>query len=729
MARSAHFGRRSFFPPSFTLAILASLAAVPIAGTAQAADSSFSAQVDRCGYDPLHDIHFRLHYEGGEMAGQPEPYTLFGAFAPTRVHDGLVFVDSQLVLDNDGEVSCNIGLGRRWYHECTDSIFGASLWYDGDHTQRGNDFHQVGVSLEWLFNRWDFRANVYAPVGTRVKDTGATAGGSGEIRFEGNNLVYGMQAMYDTALGGVDLEAARRFGELNLWAFAGTYHYDGPGLTTWGAKGGVRGYVTDNLAASLTITDDDLFDTTVAFGVTWFLPSGNRRGSSPCSNCARLYTPVRRNDYIVVHETAIDSLAVLTDGGAPITLAHVNDDGVGTGTGTFEDPYGSLTDAGGSGADIVFVHADSVFDGQHIWVEADKRLLGEGIDHYVDTAELGTVLMPRATAGTAVPVIRNAPVTAISCGRNAEVSGFTVEDPNGMGISADDGNVTITRNTVSGASWSGITAHGWAGDFFDAQVTNNTVSDCQGMGISVLAAGDGTINVSDNISNNNGVGTGWGVCGIHIQANANMNGTVANNVTNGNALDGIEIVGPDAISNIDLAITGNMANNNEQFGIYIANRDGTTTATISENTLQNNDSGGLSVHAINGTASLDVLDNTMGGSTWGAGMTVQAAQLDGTISGNTFEDNTWLGCMLHISSGGTGGDVTFSNNDFSGNNSGSNEFFAEHVGSGTFTLRMGDNTSTNTPPNPPGNYQLQNAGTGTFDFIDEGGNVGTFSGP
>jgi len=729
MLCDARVGRRGLFAQLFTLPLLAFLTAVPIAGAAQAEQSLFSAQVDRYGYGLLDDISFRLHHEGGEMAGQPEPYTLFGAFVPMEFPGGLVFVDGQLVLDNDGEVSCNVGLGRRWYLACTDSIFGASLWYDGDHTRRGNDFHQVGASLEWLFNRWDFRTNVYAPVGTRVKGTGVAAGGTGEVRFEGNNLLYGMQAMYDTVLGGVDLEAARRIGELNLWTFAGTYHYDGPGLSTWGAKGGLRGYLTRDLAASLTIADDGLFDTTVAFGVTWFFPSGNRRGSSPCSLCSRLYTPVQRNDYVVVHETAIDTLVVLTDGDDPITVTHINSDGLGQGTGTFEDPFGSLTDAAGSGADIVFVHADSVFVGQQIGVAADQRLLGEGIDHYVDTAEVGRILMPRATAGTVAPVIRNAPSWAIACGRNVEVSGFTIENPNGPGIGAAGGNVTITRNTVSGASGVGISAHGWAGEFFNAQVTDNIVSDCQRMGIAVSAEGDATINVSDNVSNNNGVGGGFGLCGIHIQANANMNGTVADNVTNGNTLDGIEIVGPEAVSNIDLDITGNTANDNEQFGIQIANRYGTTNATISQNTLESNDSGGLSVHALDGTASLDVLDNTIGGSTWGAGLTVGAGQFDGTISGNTFENNADEGCRLWMDSGGTGGDVTFSNNYLSGNNGGSYEFYAEHQGSGTFTLRMGDNTSTNTPPNPPGNYRLLNIGAGTFNFIDEGGNVGTFSGP
>jgi hypothetical protein len=385
-------------------------------------------------------------------------------------------------------------------------------------------------------------------------------------------------------------------------------------------------------------------------------------------------------------------------------------------------------------------------------------LLGEGIDHYVDTAEEGTILMPRATAGTAVPVIRNAPGPAIWCNRNVEVSGFTVEDPAGIGIlAALGGSVRITRNTVSGtfAGNNGIyVASTGPADVLDAQIhdnvifncghdgigiradgagfnvglSNNTVSNCIGLaGISFVAGEcDGTIDISGNTSNNNNSGSDW-TCGIDIQTDGVLTGTIANNTTNGNDLDGIAVVaGYLAASDINLDVTGNTANNNGQGGIAISQDAGTMTATLSGNTLQDNELG-LYIYATNAAASLDVLSNTMSGTTVGHGLSVFAPQLNATISGNTVENNATEGCSLGTTVGGTGGDVTFSSNYLSGNNGGSSEFSAAHAGSGAFTLRMGDNTSTNTPP--PANYQLFNAGTGTFNFIDEGGNVGTFSGP
>ncbi|MGE3803756.1 MAG: hypothetical protein AB7K24_03670 [Gemmataceae bacterium] len=85
-----------------------------------------------------------------------------------------------------------------------------------------------------------------------------------------------------------------------------------------------------------------------------------------------------------------------------------------------------------------------------------QRFLGEGIAHYF-TAAQGTFLLPRATQGTTLPVIQNAPLDAITLASSVEVSGFSLANPTRHGILAQNvSNANINSTSITGGGGSGI---------------------------------------------------------------------------------------------------------------------------------------------------------------------------------------------------------------------------------------------------------------------------------
>ena len=426
--------------------------------------------------------HFYLHHRAGGQIGQALPYTAFGAFHPWNLDNGVAFGIGQLLLDNDGNAGGGLTLGRRWYHEYWNRVCGISGSYDIHRTRFQNTFQQFVLNLECRGDLWDFYANGYLPFSSRTRNVGLSI--TDNIRFQGNNVVRDIMDMSETPMGGLDMQVARRLGERNLWAYAGWYHFQGGGEQTYGASGGVHGYLLDRLAMDLTVSDDPLFGTNVGFSFTFFFGGASSGFVSPTDVFSRMAEPVHRRDTAVINEAMVVQTGVpLTAGGLPITVTHVDDGGIGTGTGTANDPLGSLTDAAGSATDIVYIHADSNFNVQQYALAANQRLLGEadGFDHMVGTDQLGLTTLPRATAGTSRPVIDNALGNAITAATNSEVSALDIRNAAGAAILADNtvnGPVNINRVAVFGGG--GLQVVGAAGDL---RVSDIGIANTVGAGI------------------------------------------------------------------------------------------------------------------------------------------------------------------------------------------------------------------------------------------------------
>ena len=257
------------------------------------------------------DLLFRYQYHTrgfGEEAGLGSlginRSWLFGQF--------VFFADGSFRIDDDQlrPPTPSFGCGFRvihsgWFGEESERIFGANFWYDGTHVDGINStdnycyFQQFGVGLESLGETWDFRSNANIPIGTtsfeakkRVRSWPSTS----------MSLWRTFRSSGDTRL--------RRSKARSPDASANEISGPSPVATDWtaaairrsAAKVGIRGYLTKDVSASLSVANDGMFDTTVMFSITWFLDWGahGRADMAPACIADRLREPVQRNDYVAV---------------------------------------------------------------------------------------------------------------------------------------------------------------------------------------------------------------------------------------------------------------------------------------------------------------------------------------------------------------------------------------------------------------------------------------------
>ncbi|MCG8585972.1 MAG: right-handed parallel beta-helix repeat-containing protein, partial [Pirellulales bacterium] len=493
--------------------------------------------------DPNKGIRLRLnhHLEGyGEEASN----TAIGFNKFWNLGGGGTFFDAQYELDNLSNDSVSVGLGIRWLHNDwlegdAARVFGAHVWYDGDETQLGNYFSQGSLGIESLGYLWDFRANAYWPMGDRVQAGPTVAlGGEDSVGFSGNALTQDTLTPSDASLRAFEAEIARRIREQNIWVFAGGYWLeDDNGEDTSGYKVGVRGYVMDDLAMHFTVTDDDFFNTTAQFGVTWYFGCGGPARAAPRDIYDRLQAPVYRNYYVATRQRVeVGTVELTDDNGDPITIVHVDSDAAAGGDGSFESPLNNLDDILGNSeeGDIVYVHSDSVFNGQVAELQDDQRFLGEGVEHTIETSQFGTVVIPESSPGASdgdVPLIEDAPGdAAVLLADNNEVSGFTIDGGAGVdtrAIAALSGasNTDINRVDISNTPGNGIEItpstnttidevdfDNVGGDDIVLDGSNTTITDVRsdnpnGIGINLIDA-TGTTTIEDYDYNGGGSGLG-----------------------------------------------------------------------------------------------------------------------------------------------------------------------------------------------------------------------------
>lgn len=454
----------------------------------------------------------RFGHIAGKTVGRDDSITHIELFPYLFVQDGAIFGDVRFFRTNDAGFGMNTGLGYRHYFENLDRFIGLTFWYDSDRT-RDADFEQLALSVETLGEFFDWRMNFYLPVGDRSQqlDLFVTPG---TTRFQDNNIVFDLTDVQGAAMKGLDMELAvpvRHPVALrhNVRIAAGWYHFQEEGISSiWGWKGRLEGNLIPSVDLNLEVTSDDFFDTLVQFGAAWtFDPLGSREETRRRSTMDRMTLPVRRNYTVVISDDAQqipDQIAIDANDGLPIIVQHVDSNAAGPGNGTVQDPFTIIQDAQGiAGTDIIFVHADSAFNGAdaQIFSEADVRILGEGdgVDHFIDVVGLGPILVPRATGGFARPTLSNSPGAGVVLANGSEFSGFQIIDPTDQGILANNVNASQVRFVdVLNAGGSGIELDNSSGVFFFEQ---NLVDNATGNAFDV-DGGNAAITFVDNIINN-----------------------------------------------------------------------------------------------------------------------------------------------------------------------------------------------------------------------------------
>lgn len=526
-------------------------------------------------FSPELGAHLRVRYNT-ESYGQNEGNFNIGSMRLFDLGDAAAFIDGQVTMNDVDHVGYNLGIGYRWLDETPRPmaieparILGVSLWSDGSSTVHEEFFSQIGLSFESLGELWDFRANVYLPLGSETR--AVRSEGTGEVIFLGSSLVQETVVTFDTGLTVAELEAARRIANRDAWAFTTVYGLTGGEFDSAGVKAGFRGYALPDVMLQMAVTHDEIFDTNAVFSVAWFI-GRTRANYAPTGTLSdRLREPVLRNDYVAVAQSeGVGGIALTNANAEEIRIIHVNSAAGTGGAGTIENPYLSLAaaQAGSQAGDIILAHGGSSFIDDSIVLQNNQRLLGEGdnIVHTVFTSQLGTLALPETSLGAsaldAPTITQTGAATSISLRRANEVNNFAIT---GGTIGIDGTTMTSNPNLrnleISDTTGDAITLQAFARD--DASDSDN----------------DGnTTEIEFNVTIDEIVLNNIGGADIRVNADAGVDKTLA----------GTQVT--EAISITDVTSTNGSGN-----GIQLTNTHTGTgaarTATINRVTFDGNDTG------------------------------------------------------------------------------------------------------------------------------------------
>lgn len=209
-------------------AILWSLALLPCVATAQDDDS------------PKWTHHIDLEAKPGSTRSLGEA----DLFLPLAQNDRtLIFANLRGRFDDNSSREGNLGIGWRQMQE-SGWNFGLYGYFDRRRSDSGNYYNQATLGAEALGRNWDFRANGYLPVGTRVRTLGST-GGTTTAAISGTEIQVTTSAIWtreERSLKGFDAEVGWRTplfdyeARRQLRLFVGGYHFSDAGVTVEGPR-------------------------------------------------------------------------------------------------------------------------------------------------------------------------------------------------------------------------------------------------------------------------------------------------------------------------------------------------------------------------------------------------------------------------------------------------------------------------------------------------------------
>ena len=572
----------------------------------------------------------RAGYLAFETFGRDDSITHVEIMPFFEVDQHTLFSDVRFFMTNDGYFGGNAGFGYRYRVPEGNRFLGASFWYDLDDTT-SEIFHQLGISLESCGSLWDVRTNIYIPIGDYEEDYGIAVQ---DQRFAGNQITFTSARTFGTAMTGFDLELGlplpTKFARThNISVTPGTYmFFAGASQDIHGCKVRAEGNITSNLAMQVEMTDDDTFGTTVMLGVEFVLPGGPR-SEKPADTSSRIRTDqfVHRNYNIIVSKQvdwSPDRIAINPTTGQPYTVQHVSSTTGGSGLGTVEDPFSTITDAQAAGGDIIFVHGDSVFSDPLV-MQQGERILGEGVDHEIFYDGYGTGLLPTVNSSTARPTLLGVSGTAVTLASNSEFSGFLVDSPTGNGIVGDSISEGVVRHVdVVNAGLDGLYIHnaGYGNGFYRLAISETlgaavhidggsstvtmtgTLDNSAGRAVVVENTTAGQVDLTEMVVQDDG---GEGVLLENVDGDVSFGRVdVRNSPTTGIAIDG---------GSGDIAFANALVQNAAAEGVDIRN----TTGTFAFDNLDvTNQSGGPAVSVVDSTAvgtfsSLDLATNGVTG--------------------------------------------------------------------------------------------------------------------
>ena len=238
-----------------------------------------------------------LSHIEGKGIGYSVGYTRLDIFlAPDYKKESfLPMIDLSGLRFNDNTFAANVGLIGRYFRESFCEILGGNIYYDFRQGVRGS-YHQLGVGMEVIGKKWDFRANAYVPLGVKRHTTKCVfddyIGPYCATKRENEFAAYTYNAMIGYQL--INSDA------FSLYLAAGPYYFSGEFDTTaMGGKVSVRPQYKDYLVVDLSFSHDNVFGSIFQVEVVFSLPLyhlkfvKNQKGPCGIPN-SKIYQPVER---------------------------------------------------------------------------------------------------------------------------------------------------------------------------------------------------------------------------------------------------------------------------------------------------------------------------------------------------------------------------------------------------------------------------------------------------
>lgn len=259
-------------------------------------------------YHPRTDM-IRFRHAEGTGLGYSKGYSSLDFFLtpPYLKSPAVPFVDLRGHLFNDGKPAANFGIGVRWLPQNMSEIFGINFFYDYLKTEHQSSHHgthksyrQVGMGLEALGEKWEFRANGY--LGVSWKHTHP-------YDFSFNTNTFKLKAQRQFSMHGADAEAGYNFqcwDWANFYAGLGPYYYHSARRfkeTTFGGRGRLSVTLWTYFSLEGITTYDHIFKWRGQGIASINIPFGPRKKDVHGSKVLldKFFQPVVRNEIIVVH--------------------------------------------------------------------------------------------------------------------------------------------------------------------------------------------------------------------------------------------------------------------------------------------------------------------------------------------------------------------------------------------------------------------------------------------
>ncbi len=444
-------------------------------------------------------------YRFGDGVGFQNGYTDLEWMIPIRgdAEFDNFFADLHFLVRDDAKLGGNATLAYRRYDLDWNRIFGGYVFWDGTQTPLGNQLQQLGLGVETLGQFVDARANVYLPDAFDLR-------GPLPSLFQGNNLIVNRA---EVAMTGVDAEAGVNLPEVfntRTRVLGGGYYFNGHGTqNTTGWKARIETEFNRNVWVDYSVQEDKLFGRTWNVGVT--IRYAHRFLSHPASPASmdhkhfrgegvnatrdlsdRLSDPIRRLQNVVI--TQDDGVIATDAGGVPLGFIHVANGFAGTGT--FENPYGTFTNAladGAAGTSVIYTPFGGNY-AENVTLVPGSRVLSNGPVQTVAT-QFGDQQLPFSGASTdltALPTITGNVAMAntsrfsgfdVTGGLTAAaVTGFTVDNsvitnPAGDAVSVTGATAsTLTNVHVSSGAGRGVFLNNSAATVTDLKVLSATTN-------------------------------------------------------------------------------------------------------------------------------------------------------------------------------------------------------------------------------------------------------------